>query len=659
MLMLRFIVALLFTTVLVVAALLIGLLVLPTAPILWIILSVACGIFMLGLIVINILFEARRRKRLQGMNEKERFDYSMQLKEEIEGDYYAAERNVFAAIVCGKLYIAVFILLCMLGIMFLGALRSESTGIMVVYGILMMGLIVRLTKKNDKVVPAYILTEQEYPLLYAVARRAQKTVGCEGEISFFLNDSLSVFETRERIYIGIGAVLYALLTHEELYAALLHEFAHVQNRDTRRSLQFFRARNLWLREESLGSSLIISAISLHINLKMRQYEVISSQYHEILADEIVRKCGKGQLFIDAVSKGEELDVYYGMFRRETFFDCYESKNPVTDYESREFAAFLKYREKFGDIWHKILTKRLPAMFDSHPSLRQRMTALDISSYNDSRVEENTEVCNEQKKLLSFADYLEFESMQGNYDNIRKEQYLKPKALMEEYLEAESKGETLPALKLCDYSHAFYGIDNERAFKISDEEIEKNCYAAVGHFTKAKIFYHQMDERCLNEFRKAMQLKPVLYEDCLEYMGYFVQRTGNEELIRQYRNDSVVLAQEAIERINAQNWHREKPPLRKCELPEVILNTLRERINAYSNFVRCVYAADFGEKEVCTMIAVDTNVQVKTERWNEIFEWLEEYLDSLPEPFMLCDLSGKDIAPAVSAANIQPIYRQNK
>lgn len=225
--MIRFVFAVVCTTILAAAAAVVGLTLLPSATALWTGLSIACAVCVVVICVVNLIAESRRVDRMLKMTERQRRDYGLRLKEEIGRDYRAAERRVELAIAGGYAYIALFILLCMAGIAFVSA--RGSAGFAVVFAVFILGLLVRLTAKKEEPFPQLVFSEQDYPRLYALARRAQAAVGGKKKIVINWDDEpLTVFETRDFVCIGLSWIFYAISTDEELYAALMHEFAHVK-----------------------------------------------------------------------------------------------------------------------------------------------------------------------------------------------------------------------------------------------------------------------------------------------------------------------------------------------------------------------------------------------------------------------------------------------
>ena len=654
--MIRYILALVCTTILAVGAAVVGLY-LPSAPTLWTGLAIGCAVCVVGICIGNLIAESKRVNFFRKMTERHRSDYRLKVKAEIERDYRKAERRVWSTIAWGYVYLVGFVLLCLVGIACLVALGN--TGVVIAFALPVMGLFMRLFARAEIYNLQSGLSRKEYPLLYALARKAQAEVGCKGKVAIDFGDSLGINETHGYIYIGISPIFYAICTDEELYAALLHEFAHVKNHDTRRSHRFFRQKAFWLHEESLGSSLFLSFLASCIQIKIDIYEWISARYYERAADQQVLQSGAEQAFINAAAKAEELSIYFNMYRRETLYDCFASEKPIPDAVSLELATYETYRAEWSKIWDQILSNRLSALVDSHPSLKERMEALGVKTYDASQREDKEDACNERKKMLAVADRLNARSLSKEYEELRQEEYLEPKAIMEEYCKAEAEGKTLPLARLKDCPKAFYGKDDERVKTIAQELIANDYYAAVGHDALGKLWYHRMDGRCMQELKAAMESKPDLYEDCLEYMGSFVLRTGDEEQIRRFREESVELAQRAIDCLKAARWSMKSPSLRKSSLSNELVEGLCRYVKAQGDRIRSMYIADYGKEITVTAIILETSAPVQSALWHEIFDDVIDYFNAFPVLATYVDFTGKGVARALYRAKIQPVYRQER
>lgn len=75
---------------------------------------------------------------------------------------------------------------------------------------------------------AYV-SREAYPRLYALADRAAKAVGCSGEIRIGLlpDCNAGMAQIGQFYSVALGVTLLSVMSEEEIYCVLLHEFAHV------------------------------------------------------------------------------------------------------------------------------------------------------------------------------------------------------------------------------------------------------------------------------------------------------------------------------------------------------------------------------------------------------------------------------------------------
>ena len=88
-----------------------------------------------------------------------------------------------------------------------------------------------------------------YPTVYALARKAAAALGCRGKIKIFLNPGVNagVADMDGVISLDLGAILLDMLSDEELYAVLLHEFAHLKGESDAAAAE--RRFYVWLCED--------------------------------------------------------------------------------------------------------------------------------------------------------------------------------------------------------------------------------------------------------------------------------------------------------------------------------------------------------------------------------------------------------------------------
>ena len=649
--------------VVITASIVAGFFLLPEFPSLWIPLCVACLVLLIACAAVNLVGLRKFKRRFDNKTAREIYNYGLEMQKSVEEDFKAAEREAHRKIGQGNAWLALLIVLTVLLFVFLGATRAEWSALAGIVGAyLLTGLFENFIVPSEKTPHRLFLSAKEYPLIFAQVQRAAEAAGCHRKLrTELVSEGIGVREEGAEICIGLDATECALLTGGELYAVMLHEFAHVVNVDTARGRRFYRARRRWVeRRDDLFSgvaSLFLSSFAMQILFASETYRMFATRHHEILADEKVIELGQSRAFIDATAKGTELSLYNDLPQRETSYDCYEPEEVPQDLVSRDLKNFFAYREKYGEMWRKIMREELPARVSTHPTLRQRMEKMQVSEYDDSQTESDEKYRGEQQKLLQFADKMVCESLRPHYAAVREDAYVSRKEQMEKYDAAAAEGKELPLDEQVLCMQAFYGIDDEKAMQIADKMLEKDANAAYAHLYRAKIWFDRMDERCVEEFRAAMRSNRDLTDSCLDHIGLFALRSGNEQLLQEYRSNAPELSQEAEDRSAATHW-KKGTELRDCGLPEEVMGEIRARIGEISEgSVLRVYAADFGEP-ACTAIAVEMKKRVLPAEQARLMNTLCAYLDSRSEDYVLYLYAGK-MKAAMEEMSLQPFYTQKQ
>lgn len=645
------------------ACALIGYFFLPENFSVWASLSVACAAVLLVWLAVNLTVSGIVRKKFENMSVRQAYDYGVKMQRDIERDYIRAERAVRRSLALSYAALAFLVLLTAAASVFVGAMRvAWGIAFLILAWYVALGCFIVWFMPEHSVLPVsrLLLKEKEFPLFYETARRAARKVGCVHPLSLFYSDNgICVLEEGGTAFIGLAPLECSLLTRGELYAAMLHEFAHVVNVDTRRSRRFARGKRRWDNDENnfieKTVPMFLSSLVTRFFMNVFMYETVATRHHEMMADETVRACGEGRNFVNGVAKGAMLAFYNELPRREMEFDLFESETAPLDYYTRDLKYFLLYRDRYADIWREILANQLPARVASHPTLRQRMETMGEKSYDADTKESDENYAEEQKKLLACGDGKIAELMNPEYGLWREDAYVARKKLMDEYESARAEGKTLPPDEQVRCIQAFYGVEDETALKIADGLAEKGFDSPYVHLFRGKIFFDRMDGRCVEEFRAALDGNGELCDVCLDAIGKYALYSGDEQLLQWYRSESPELAQKAYDREKESVWTK-GTPLRRTALPAETLEEIVGRLREMGE--ECVavraYAADFGNGRPCTLIAVEFPSGLHGPLRSKTLNGLYGYLETRAEAFNL-RVYGKTVSRALSAAGVAPFW----
>ena len=644
-----------------IAAFVFGAAVLPEAPEAW---GAAAGLCAGAAVIwcaVNIALTKQMNAKYDRMNARQAYDFSEQLKQQIESDYAKAEKSVFASLNGTYAVLAALIALLALTTVFVGALRVDWYIVPVLIILYLMAgcfEVVFTPLLSTPTEKKYTASKKDYPLIYAAVTAAAEALNCKRDFCVVLGgESTGVYEEGGTAYIALNPVECALLTRDELYAVLLHEIAHVINIDTSRSRRFERAKMRWMRESDgifgFAITWFTSAAAIQFMINCTMYELMATRHHEILADEKVKAAGEAQNFINAVAKGAMLGAFYDLPVRELTFDRFESTAAPNDIYTRDAEVFMQYKQRESGRWKEMFARELPARIATHPTLRQRMQAMNISDYDENTTEPNADYRAEQRKFLAFADGIAHDNLVPNYGEVRNNCYVERKRAMERYEEAENSGKTLPPDEMTEALSAYYGVDNDRAMEIADKMLAKDNGYAYAHFYKARIYFDCGDGRCIEHLRAAMVADPDLSQTCINYIGRFALLSGDEKLLNEYRSEGPEQVMEAEEQQKNTAWSKEHP-LAACALSHETQAELAERIKTLGGKIMAeAYAADYGKGK--TLIAVKFKKGSDKREQSETMDKIFAYLDARTESFILY-MYGGDVAAALTRADLPPLCR---
>lgn len=617
---------------------------------------VVCGVLLLWAAV-SLADQMRVRAKYSEKDPRLLYERNVRLKRKVESDYRRAERAARVSLSWSNFSLVLLLALLLFLALCIGALRTfyaaipcAVIGIVVAEGIYILFL-PRGTSPADGIT---LVPVDAYPLFYEMARRAAIKVGCPPPRIGRAEGTTCVVEDEISPVLALGAVECALLTRDELYAVFLHEFAHVRNVDTERSLVFYRGRRRWdLRRKNplyRFVGLFTFAFAQRFLIGADIYETIATRHHEELADEKVRKLRKGQDLVNALAKLKMFDLFNRVPRRELCYDRFCEEKP-TGVKSLEVAVFRKYKETEAPFWREIILRELSPLVSSHPSVRSRMEAMGADSFDDTKEETDPEYFAEARKFMKNTDEAIARSIAWQYAEMRRTKYIKRKALMEKYEQAKEQGTDLSADDLIDCMAAFYGVDGEKTLEIADALLARDARYAYAHLFRARVLSDRMDAGCVEAFYAAMRENYNLCETCLNELGEYILLSGDQALLDKYRESMPEMAKEAMREEEASDWKRGMP-LRACALPEQTLRELGKSIREIcEDALERLYAADFGEGVTAVFLRFRprTPAAVKAELTSDVCSWL----DACPDSFCVRLCRGPQLR-ALKRAGIEPL-----
>lgn len=214
---------------------------------------IACAAALAVWLIANIAVAAGQNKKYGGMNARQVYDYSVKVQRETEEDYARAERGVLYSLLAVRLSAAGLLALLLIACLAAGAgaaydYLNTVPGIvaaLISYGVFAALFAPLAASGSDRA----SLGAKDYPLIFQTVERAAQKTGCKRPYTVCLGmGPTGISEGNGRIYLELNAIECAMLTSEELYSVMLHEFAHAVNADTGRTGRLSRASSLGRRQ---------------------------------------------------------------------------------------------------------------------------------------------------------------------------------------------------------------------------------------------------------------------------------------------------------------------------------------------------------------------------------------------------------------------------
>ena len=493
-----------------------------------------------------------------------------------------------------------------------------------------------------------ILPRERFPKMYETLDEVFPDEKQPPLMNLYALDNIGVGRTHGRIVVGVGALIGAFLCREEFKQVLLHEKAHIlyDDKPTVRVLnKIFRQ----FREPSFKCILLkpVDVLFLaplaYAAQCLSEYRYISSERQEKQADLYSVQNGKNAESAAALVK-TNLVAHYLRYEYEAV-PYYEPEEIPKTYVKNMFRSFRTVCVERLDFWIDLFRKELPGQIDTHPTLTQRLHALNDPSYTIVFDDPDPDYAKEQEEILRFNDEAEMNENEESYAETRRERYLEPKERVEKYLSGIENGQTYTALELRPIIDDCLTLKNESLAKeICDRAIaasENDHEAAYAYYIKGLYLLHRYDPEGVAYVRKAAETNQNYLESASEEIGQFYRMMGMEEELRDYRRYILELAQKKIDdrvddadSLNPSDRLTAVPTLPESELLEeqaFILDACGENIQALYRVSKKLSASLSS-----TVYIVRFRTETDPKTCNACMERIFQYLDGLDGQYSLFD-----------------------
>ena len=503
-------------------------------------------VLVLVLILFNVV-ATRLYKKSKEMSVREAREYYLARRDRAQADLpRAVRRIVFLRRVIGVY--SVLILLLSLFVAFGMGVGDASYGFSIFPFYILIGYLNRVQLGAPKFDFSEYTDPADYPTLHALAHRAAKALGKDGQIRivFLANCNAGIAKIGKAYSLQLGTMLLDILSEEELYQVLLHEFAHLtkDGNPTDREFRLFnyiteQPQNSWT--SLLGS--LFSFFDLLYGYEYIFYRLTSSVAIEQIADSAVLNHGDPQVAAGALAKIAFSDLFdYEMddHIEEHYFAPEQMRE---NHASVLCDAFRRAIEERQEFWKSLLMNEIQPLNASHPIFRLRLQALGVTDFDIQMPPDTGAYHEECEKAKVTVDRNIYEWRKESYEEQRKQLYLEPLKIVNEWQAADRAVTPEEARPVMDALQALSLNDELETLCDLIIEQSENLFATPhAHMLKGELLLHRYDKAGIDHIYRAIDLNKNYIEEGMDFIGSFCCRMGLQEELEEYRERALELQQ---------------------------------------------------------------------------------------------------------------------
>ncbi len=475
----------------------------------------------------------------------------------------------------------------------------------------------------------------DYPELYRLAARAQEQLGCTGEIRISIQGDCNAGIARlgSTYSVTLGAVLLNIMSEEELYCILLHEFSHMLLTSVTVSRQMFY--NYWLSEGgnkhplSDITSPLFSYPDTVYSFQFFLYSFAATLGSEEAADRSMAQFADKEAAASALLKLHYYDLYEWEEDALDTEPVYAPEQPGKDVLRRTISRFKSRAAERMDVWNELTAAEILSRTDTHPTVKMRLEALGVTDYHALELESSEEYTRDAERALDFVDKFVYKNILPVYDEKRREYYSEPKELVEKW---EVGGMPLVPSEYAGVCSALRTLGRmSEAEALCDRVIAELPKAATcfARFTKGVLMLHRFEPNGLNLIYSAMDENSNYIDSGLEVIGEFCCLAGLQDELDRYRDKSVELLQMQNDVYSKLSELNAGDDLSTEHLPQELQDTILEYIGSIGGgkvlevfIVHKTITDDFFTSVVVVRLDDDVSDDEKGEFFPKLFDFLD-------------------------------------
>ena len=612
------------------------------------------GTILSALLLAMLFFISRIRAkrfmhRINAMPMQDRIEMTLSRKNAAEENIEYAAKRLQKALHIMIGYLLTLLALVSSAVFFCSALSESPGGLLIlilllafnIYSGIMPFFFYRAPRFNES---GYSVPE-DYPTLYAMAYSAGKQLGITGEIRIvILQDCNAGIAKIGQVYsLQLGAELLYILNQRELEQILLHEFAHMTDPYIQKQAALPRYEAILESDSFFGLPLcswLMAWPSAVYYFEKQLYLTAVSPLAEKYADHAVKGHGDLPAFASALAKVAMSDLFLAEFNRLMPEPYYQPENPRSDTCTAVCKALASAIESRDVAWMDMLKRELPPLVTSHPIFRQRLEAIGITELpiQITLPSESSPYRNDCLHAIAHMDkqILEMYSdeNESRYREERKENYLKPLAIIEAWENSEKNGSAEDLRPIIDaYLTLNKFNDAEALCDIVIQNAESIYVKPYAMYVKGRCLLDRYDPDGIAFIYRAIDINHNFMDQGLDAIGSFCARTGRQKELKEYREKATELQQKNLDIYSNASEISIHDRLSYEQFPDDRLPKMLEFItNAGDGQIRCVFLVrkTITPNYFSSVFLIGFTNETEESKKEEIMEKIFYYLDTYPD-----------------------------
>lgn len=235
--------------------------------------------------------------------------------------------------------------------------------------------------------PGPRMTRKKFPALFNEIEKVAKLTSQEMPRDVYLIPDVNAFVAERggfmgfgrRRVMGIGLPLFQLMNVDELKAILAHEFGHYFGGDTALGPWIYKTREAIIRTTvnvAQANRWLYIPFEAYAKMFLRITNAVSRQ-QEFTADRLAAQTVGAKTTISGLQKVHKYGYAFSAFFQREYAPVIDAgyKPPMLD-GFQEFLKSPKITEAVNNSYQEQLTKGITDPYDTHPSLKERIAALE-------------------------------------------------------------------------------------------------------------------------------------------------------------------------------------------------------------------------------------------------------------------------------------------